>query len=143
MKVAQGDSLLRQTKNKRLFKNAPFSDTRKFSEFATRKNIELAIQDGKDAIIFPARTDLARARQVSENEISEGALQGVYGSPVDNVLDEYVSKGAVLIEHPVTDRAGIVIGNDPMRVLDIRSLEQGAIPRMAKGGLFEKFRKAG
>ena len=143
MKVAQGDSLMREMRPRQLYKNAPFSDTRKFSEFATRKNIELAIQDGKDAIIFPARTDLARARQVPEDGIREGALQGVYGSPVDNVLDEYVSKGAVLIEHPVTDRAGIVIGNDPMRVLDIRSLEQGAIPRMAKGGLFEKFRKAG
>ena len=113
------------------------------TELTTRKNIELAIQDGKDAIIFPARTDLARARQVSENEISEGALQGVYGSPVDNVLDEYVSKGAVLIDHPVMDVGGNQIGVDSMRVLDIRSLEQGAIPRMAKGGLFEKFRKAG
>ena len=143
IKVAQGDSLMKQTRRKQLYKNAPFSDTRKFSEFATRKNIELAIQDGKDAIIFPARTDLARARQETELAIENGALQGVYGSPVDNVLDEYVSKGAVLIDHPVTDLGGNQIGKDPMRVLDIRSLKQGAIPRMAKGGLFEKFRKAG
>ena len=142
IKVAQGDSLMRQTRRRLLYKNAPFSDTRKFSEFATRKNIELAIQDGKDAIIFPARTDLARARQESELAIEDGALQGVYGSPVDNVLDEYVSKGAVLINHPVTDLGGNQLGMDPMRVLDIRSLKQGAIPRMAKGGLFEKFRKA-
>ena len=133
---------MKQTRNKQLYKNAPFSDTRKFSEFATRKNIELAIQDGKDAIIFPARTDLARARQETELAIENGALQGVYGSPVDNVLQEYVSKGAVLIDHPVMDVGGNQIGVDPMRVLDIRSLKQGAIPRMAKGGLFEKFRKA-
>ena len=91
------------------------------------------------------KNDYARARNTSY----KGAFAGVFGSSLDQVLAEYVKKGAILTNKTInaSNRASIstTVGNEPMRILDLRPLlgkKKEAIPRMNKGGLFEKFRKA-
>ena len=133
--------------NEPLFKNAPFPNLKKASQFLARSNIEQAIEDGKEFIAFPSRNDYASRRQRG-NEA--GQFESVFGKNLDEILKEYVRKGAVFKNQVISaaDRATISnkVGNDPMRVLDIRPLlgkKKEAIPRMAMGGLFEKFRKVG
>ena len=129
-----------------LYKNAPFPNLKKASQFLARSNIEQAIQDGKEFIAFPSRADYAGKRTSRE----PGEFESVFGKSLDEILKEYVKKGAVLKNQVISaaDKATISnrIGQDPMRVLDIRPLlgkKKEAIPRMNKGGFFEKFRKAG
>ena len=129
-----------------LFKNAPFPNLKKASQFLARSNIEQAIEDGKEFIAFPSRNDYALRRQRK----GPGEFESVFGKNLDEILKEYVRKGAVLKNQVISaaDKATISnkVGNDPMRVLDIRPLlgkKKEAIPRMNKGGFFEKFRKAG
>ena len=135
----------RKLEYKPLFKNAPFPNMKKAGQFLTRSNIEQALEDGKEFIAFPSRNDYARARSTSD----KGAFAGVFGSSLDQVLAEYVKKGAILTNKTInaSNRASIstTVGNEPMRILDLRPLlgkKKEAIPRMNKGGLFEKFRKA-
>ena len=129
-----------------LFKNAPFPNLKKASQFLARSNIEQAIENGKEFIAFPSRNDYALRRQRK----GPGEFESVFGKNLDEILKEYVRKGAVLKNQVISaaDKATISnkVGNDPMRVLDIRPLlgkKKEAIPRMNKGGFFEKFRKAG
>ena len=129
-----------------LFKNAPFPNLKKAGQFLARSNIEQAIEDGKQFIAFPSRRDYAIVRQRS----GPGEFEAVFGKTLDNVLKEYAKKGAILKNQVISaaDKATVsnTIARDPMRVLDIRPLlgkKKEAIPRMAMGGLFEKFRKAG
>ena len=129
-----------------LFKNAPFPNLKKASQFLARSNIEQAIEDGKEFIAFPSRNDYALRRQRK----GPGEFESVFGKNLDEVLKEYVKRGAVLKNQFISaaDKATISnkVGQDPMRVLDIRPLlgkKKEAIPRMKKGGFFEKFRKAG
>jgi len=129
-----------------LFKNAPFPNLKKASQFLARSNIEQAIENGKEFIAFPSRNDYALRRQRK----GSGEFESVFGKNLDEILKEYVRKGAVLKNQVISaaDKATISnkVGNDPMRVLDIRPLlgkKKEAIPRMNKGGFFEKFRKAG
>ena len=129
-----------------LFKNAPFPNLKKASQFLARSNIEQAIENGKEFIAFPSRNDYALRRQRK----GPGEFESVFGKNLDEILKEYVRKGAVLKNQVISaaDKATISnkVGNDPMRVLDIRPLlgkKKEAIPRMKKGGFFEKFRKAG
>jgi len=129
-----------------LFKNAPFPNLKKAGQFLARSNIEQAIEDGKQFIAFPSRRDYAIVRQRS----GPGEFEAVFGKNLDNVLKEYAKKGAILKNQTISaaDEATIstTIARDPMRVLDLRPLlgkKKEAIPRMAMGGLFEKFRKAG
>ena len=131
---------------KSLFKNAPFPNLKKAGQFLARSNIEQAIEDGKQFIAFPSRRDYAIVRQRS----GPGEFEAVFGKTLDNVLKEYAKKGAILKNQVISaaDKATVsnTIARDPMRVLDIRPLlgkKKEAIPRMAMGGLFEKFRKAG
>jgi len=135
----------RKLEYKPLFKNAPFPNMKKAGQFLTRSNIQQALEDGKEFIAFPSRNDYARARNTSK----DGAFAGVFGSSLDQVLAEYVKKGAILTNKTInaSNRASIstTVGNEPMRILDLRPLlgkKKEAIPRMNKGGLFEKFRKA-
>ena len=128
------------------FKNAPFPNLKKAGQFLARSNIEQAIEDGKQFIAFPSRRDYAVVRQRS----GPGEFEAVFGKTLDNVLKEYAKKGAILKNQVISaaDKATVsnTIARDPMRVLDIRPLlgkKKEAIPRMAMGGLFEKFRKAG
>jgi len=128
------------------FKNAPFPNLKKAGQFLARSNIEQAIEDGKQFIAFPSRRDYAIVRQRS----GPGEFEAVFGKTLDNVLKEYAKKGAILKNQVISaaDKATVsnTIARDPMRVLDIRPLlgkKKEAIPRMAMGGLFEKFRKAG
>ena len=132
--------------NEPLFKNAPFPNLKKASQFLARSNIEQAIENGKEFIAFPSRNDYALRRQRK----GPGEFESVFGKNLDEILKEYVRKGAVLKNQVISaaDKATISnkVGNDPMRVLDIRPLlgkKKEAIPRMNKGGFFEKFRKAG
>lgn len=129
-----------------LYKNAPFPNLKKASQFLARSNIEQAIEDGKEFIAFPSRADYAGKRTSRE----PGEFESVFGKSLDEILKEYVKKGAVLKNQVISaaDKATISnrVGQDPMRVLDIRPLlgkKKEAIPRMSKGGFFEKFRKAG
>ena len=131
---------------KSLFKNAPFPNLKKAGQFMARSNIEQAIEDGKQFIAFPSRRDYALVRQRS----GPGEFEAVFGKTLDNVLKEYAKKGAILKNQVISaaDKATVsnTVARDPMRVLDIRPLlgkKKEAIPRMAMGGLFEKFRKAG
>jgi hypothetical protein len=132
--------------NEPLFKNAPFPNLKKASQFLARSNIEQAIENGKEFIAFPSRNDYALVRQRS----GPGEFESVFGKNLDEILKEYVKKGALLKNQSISaaDKATIsnTIGREPMRVLDIRPLlgkKKEAIPRMAMGGLFEKFRKVG
>jgi hypothetical protein len=132
--------------NEPLFKNAPFPNLKKASQFLARSNIEQAIENGKEFIAFPSRNDYALVRQRS----GPGEFESVFGKNLDEILKEYVKKGALLKNQIISaaDKATIsnTIGREPMRVLDIRPLlgkKKEAIPRMAMGGLFEKFRKVG
>ena len=130
---------------KPLFKNAPFPNLKKAGQFLARSNIEQAIEDGKQFIAFPSRRDYAIVRQRS----GPGEFEAVFGKNLDNVLKEYAKKGAILKNQTISGTDGTIsntIARDPMRVLDLRPLlgkKKEAIPRMAMGGLFEKFRKAG
>ena len=127
-----------------LFKNAPFPNLKKAGQFLARSNIEQAIEDGKQFIAFPSRRDYAIVRQRS----GPGEFEAVFGKNLDNVLKEYAKKGAILKNQTISGTDGTIsntIARDPMRVLDLRPLlgkKKEAIPRMAMGGLFEKFRKA-
>lgn len=132
--------------NEPLFKNAPFPNLKKASQFLARSNIEQAIEDGKEFIAFPSRNDYASRRQRGNQP---GQFESVFGKNLDEILKEYVRKGAILKNQAISaaDKATISnqVGNEPMRVLDIRPLlgkKKEAIPRMNKGGFFEKFRKA-
>ena len=139
------------------FRNVPFPNLKKATQFLARSKIEYAIENGKEFIAFPSRKDYAHARE----DYKQGAFSAMYGQNLDEILREYAKKGAILNVQPIdaSNKATIStqVGFDPMRVLDLRPLlksrttqvggknviKKVAIPRMAKGGLFEKFRKAG